>query len=850
MPLRILHVFDRYLSGGFERHFDLVVQKLHAAGAGQFCYGGEGTQRLSGRPEFGEVVCGNLAALGPADVVAEVRGMERLIRQRGVTVVHIHPFMGLMPGALAAALAGVPHVITMHAPPRPGDMATEFGALHFETVSQLAIPYATAITAVSEEALEGTRAAFGITNGAERLTIVRNPVMVPGPETPADTALRDGLQKGVFISRLDADKEASARAALDLFADIQRRFAQWHFAMCGDGNRRCALQRYAEDTGLRGAIWHGWHDDIGTIIRDSALVVGMDRVVIEAMAQARAVVVAGHSGLADFVTPANVREFQAGNYGGRGSARSSPAALAERLPAVLADADARRQLQEIARADHGADVVAEQYRRVYERARGSAPEASALEVMRVLEASRADTIRECWWLEELGPAGFSFWPLARRALFFEIGRQYGQGLRQAEHARRLQGLTIDKLAGQIAAFQTERRAELEASAEEHVRAAEERIATLEWALGDTRRAALARDAALEKTTAELMAATAQVRELEMRLERVIEERRRVRQQLRDAANAPTPPLFQRIRGRRNGSIIEADEPDDAVTPPRAETTLDSLAIEVPPIREPRPEEARARCAVIVLPIFDYEFRYQRPQQIAAHLAKAGHRVYWVSPTRMFAAGAKPFSIAPLLPNLYEVSVQGESLDLYRGELTGENLGSLAAALRALYREQLITESAVLVQFPSWRRVALALREEHGARVLYDCMDDWQNWPAEPRISEFALGEERALLTECDVLTVSSHEFVNRHARNVPSPVLIRNAADYAFFRRTGAVAGKATLRPPVIGYYGVIAEWFDVELVLAAAKSRPQYSFVLIGAVHDVELAALAELPHVTVLGE
>ena len=37
--------------------------------------------------------------------------------------------------------------------------------------------------------------------------------------------------------------------------------------------------------------------------------------------------------------------------------------------------------------------------------------------------------------------------------------------------------------------------------------------------------------------------------------------------------------------------------------------------------------------LIVLAIIDFDFRFQRPQQIAAQFARDGHRVFWISPTR-------------------------------------------------------------------------------------------------------------------------------------------------------------------------------------------------------------------------
>jgi GT2 family glycosyltransferase/glycosyltransferase involved in cell wall biosynthesis len=829
--LRILHVFDRYLSGGFERHFDLVTAELSHLGVEQYVYGGEGADSLRRRSEFAEVVRGNFSELSPQDVLQQVRGIESVVRRRGIDVVHVHPWLGLIAAPLAAGLAGVPHIVTAHAPPRPADMAAEFGALYFETVSQLTLPHAAAITAVSEEACEGVRTAFGLDRGDTRLTVVRNPV----PSADDSSGPSDAPPQALFVSRLDADKEASSREAIELFASIERRMPGWRFVVCGDGDRRRELQRHAENIGLRAVSWLGWRDDACCLMRQSSLVVGMGRVAAEAIAQGRTTLLAGYGGLADFVTPGNIRQLQAGNYGARGWPRRSPEVLTERLPAVLADEESRRELRAIALSDHGSDVVARRYREIYCGARGALPEAFAREVVRVLEATRVETIRDCAWLEELGPQGFSFWPPARRALLFEVGRQYGLGLRQAEHARRMQGLTIDKLGTQLAKLERERQPEPDSNAATSVRLAEERVGKLERILADTRRAAIARDEALEKTTTELAAAVGRAGELAVQLERAQAE-------LRKMAEAP---LLERLK-RRGLRTSEAQ------TGAAFDTPLASLSIDVPPIPGSAPARrvAEARFDIVVLPIFDWEFRHQRPQQLAEHLARAGHRVYWISPTRMLAGGGALFGTAPLLPNLYEVSLQGDAVDLYRSELAAGNLEALAAGLRELYRDQAIAESAVLIQFPFWRRLGLALRREHGARLVYDCMDDWQNWPAEPRISDFALNEERALVVECDVLSVSSRGLVDRYAANRPAPVLVRNAADYAFFRRGGRPAEALDLRGPVVGYYGAIAQWFDVEMVLAAATARPGYTFVLIGAVHDVDVSALAALPNVRLPGE
>ena len=255
--------------------------------------------------------------------------------------------------------------------------------------------------------------------------------------------------------------------------------------------------------------------------------------------------------------------------------------------------------------------------------------------------------------------------------------------------------------------------------------------------------------------------------------------------------------------------------------------------------------------VVIFAIFDFEFRFQRPQQIAAQFARLGHRVFWVSPARFLAeSAAEPYETIPLRENIWEVRLRGPRPDLYGGRMTPQDAKSYAVSLERLYQDFLILESCALLQFPFWRQAGLMLQQRFGARVVYDCMDDWQNWTAEPRISAHNLAEESKLASECDVLVVSAQQFYERHAAAGLKPLLTRNGADYDFFSAPRPNDLLADLPHPIVGYYGAIAEWFDLELMTEVAASRPQCTFVLIGQEHEVDISRLRDLPNVHLLGE
>jgi len=82
-------------------------------------------------------------------------------------------------------------------------------------------------------------------------------------------------------------------------------------------------------------------------------------------------------------------------------------------------------------------------------------------------------------------------------------------------------------------------------------------------------------------------------------------------------------------------------------------------------------------------------------------------------------------------------------------------------------------------------------------------------------------------------------------------VLARNAVDWNFYNeqyRPNTLVPD--IKHPVIGYYGAIADWFDVELLSEAARKRPQYTFVVLGGIFDVDVSSLSALPNVHLLGQ
>ena len=170
--------------------------------------------------------------------------------------------------------------------------------------------------------------------------------------------------------------------------------------------------------------------------------------------------------------------------------------------------------------------------------------------------------------------------------------------------------------------------------------------------------------------------------------------------------------------------------------------------------------------------------------------------------------------------------------------------SLRRACRKLDFQKPITWTFV----PSSADVAGSLGER---MVIYHCVDEFSKFTG---TDESAILEmERSLMEKADMVVVSSSRLYETKHRYNPNTFLVTHGVDVAHFRNAclptlAPPADCAELHAPVIGFFGLIADWVDLEVVRYLASARPQWSFLLIGEVHT-DASALRGLSNVHLLG-
>jgi glycosyltransferase involved in cell wall biosynthesis len=141
-------------------------------------------------------------------------------------------------------------------------------------------------------------------------------------------------------------------------------------------------------------------------------------------------------------------------------------------------------------------------------------------------------------------------------------------------------------------------------------------------------------------------------------------------------------------------------------------------------------------------------------------------------------------------------------------------------------------------------------------VIYHCVDEFSEFTGTDKRA--LLDMERKLLRRADLVFVSSQPLLETKRIHNPNAFLVTHGVDVKHFRSacdpacdltTTVPQDIAHLEGPVIGFFGLVADWVDLKLIRQLALARPRWSLVLIGKC-DTDATILEGLPNVHLLGK
>jgi glycosyltransferase involved in cell wall biosynthesis len=142
----------------------------------------------------------------------------------------------------------------------------------------------------------------------------------------------------------------------------------------------------------------------------------------------------------------------------------------------------------------------------------------------------------------------------------------------------------------------------------------------------------------------------------------------------------------------------------------------------------------------------------------------------------------------------------------------------------------------------------ALGEEF---IVYYCTDNWSQFSSVDGEKIGAMVKD--LARRADVVFATSRPLVEQLRPNNPQTHLAAHGVNHELFAQaiapaTQVPADLAALPGPVLGFYGLIEDWLDLDLLAYLAGRHPEWTIALVGRV-CVDTSKLAGYPNIHFLG-
>ena len=239
----------------------------------------------------------------------------------------------------------------------------------------------------------------------------------------------------------------------------------------------------------------------------------------------------------------------------------------------------------------------------------------------------------------------------------------------------------------------------------------------------------------------------------------------------------------------------------------------------------------------------WNFVFQRPQHLMSRFARSMNVIYWEEPmdigpretAYLRVSEAEHFSnVRIVVPHLPE-GMPADAREATLNRLLDAHTASIRGGLVAWYY------TPMMLPFS---------RDLDAQAVVFDAMDELSKFRfAAPRL----LALEQELIESAAVVFTGGTSLFEAKKDRHPNVHCFSSSVDRAHFAkaRSGLFdpADQEDLPRPRLGFYGVLDERFDAELLGKVAEMRPNWSFVMVGPVVKIALEDLPQRPNIHYLG-
>lgn len=240
----------------------------------------------------------------------------------------------------------------------------------------------------------------------------------------------------------------------------------------------------------------------------------------------------------------------------------------------------------------------------------------------------------------------------------------------------------------------------------------------------------------------------------------------------------------------------------------------------------------------------WDFVFQRPQHLLTRAAAERRVFFWEEALPLPAGVDEPYlDVQPKGPNLWMVR------PYLPFSLEGQAREDFKAGMVRQFMAQRNIERYVCWYYTPWALRFTAQLEP--VATVYDCMDELSLFKgANPQLKQFEL----ELFRRADVVFTGGPSLYEAKRTQHHNVHLFPSSIDTAHFSKARLPQeepeDQAAIPHPRLGFFGVIDERMDLDLLRGIAELRPDWHLILIGPIVKIDPKSAPQAPNIHYLGQ
>jgi len=241
--------------------------------------------------------------------------------------------------------------------------------------------------------------------------------------------------------------------------------------------------------------------------------------------------------------------------------------------------------------------------------------------------------------------------------------------------------------------------------------------------------------------------------------------------------------------------------------------------------------------ILVLSINDWLGLKQRVHHIAEYLSEHNDIVFFCQTTWM-KNNYNSYSRDEIKKRIIPVS---NSLTIRRMTVLPLNRLNVVNKINTVIKKRVIMKierefkpDCIITTLPEQYSV---IPKDYEGLILYDCMDDHASFGGKIKLNVY----EKRLIQRANAVTVSSERLARKiEGYNLNKKIeIVKNATRFEVFhdyitKNNGKKRPEELeLGKKIIGYFGVVRDWFNIEAVIKSASQHKDCEYIIIGPIDN-----------------